>query len=266
MTGRGGLLALGSVLTALLLTAGITGTAALVARQEAVEHRVVVATAEVGIRSAGRVVVRGADRTDLRITSRLRWAFGRPAVEVVSGGGRTDLRTRCPAGHLLQCRVELLVEVPRGTSVQIRGGGVDVTDLDGPLEVASHGAAVDVRDAHDVRISASGGQVRVTRISGRVEVELRGGSLRAEQLTAQQISVDSRGGRVRVDVASPPRRVEIEARGGGVDVLLPRVEGGYDVQSSVVGGQSRVEVDSRPGSGRVVRLDSHGGRVRVAYR
>lgn len=253
-------------MTALLLAVGVTGTAAFVARQDAVEHLVVAATHEVGIRNAGPVVVRGTDRDDVRVSSRLRWAFGRPHVEVLRDGDRTDLRTSCPVGHLLQCRVELLVEVPRDTSVQIRGGGVTVSDLRGPLEIDARGAGVEVRDARDVRLSSSGGGVRATRISGRFEVELHGGGLRAEQLTSQEISVDSRGGRVWLDIAAPPSVVAVDVRGGGVDVLLPRVDGGYDVQSAVVGGRSRVEVDSTPGSDRVIRLDTRGAGVRVVYR
>lgn len=266
MTGRGALLTVGAMLTALLLAAGITGATAFVARQEAVEQLVVPATGEIGIRSAGEVVVRGTDRTDVRVSSRLRWAFGRPQVAVVRDGDRTDLRTSCPAGHLLQCRVELLVEVPRDTAVQVRADGLTASDLRGPLAVDARGAAVDVRDARAVRISSAGARVRVRRVSGRLEVQLRGGSLRAEQLTSREISIDSRGGRVWLDAAAVPRLVEVETRGGGVDVLVPRVDGGYDVRTTVLGGRSRVEVDSAPGSARVIRIDSRGARVRVDYR
>jgi hypothetical protein len=57
--------------------------------------------------------------------------------------------------------------------------------------------------------------------------------------------------------------VRASSSGGKVEVLLPRVDGGYRVDASSSGGDQVVEVPTDPASARRVTVYSSGGDARV---
>ena len=57
--------------------------------------------------------------------------------------------------------------------------------------------------------------------------------------------------------------MEASSSGGEVEVLLPRVDGGYRVDASSSGGDQVVEVPTDPASTRRVTVHSSGGDATV---
>lgn len=173
-------------------------------------------------------------------------------------------------------RTQVDVELPRRASAEVHssGGGVHVSNLQGPVKAKSSGGGVQVADIDaDVEASSSGGAVRCERVHGRVtagssgggvdvkaiggaaDLESSGGSVVAEEVGGD-VRASSSGGGVRVQEAHGT--VEAGSSGGSVKVSFAagNARGGR-VHSS--GGGVHVQVD--PGVGLEIDARSSGGSV-----
>jgi len=68
---------------------------------------------------------------------------------------------------------------------------------------------------------------------------------------------------VQLAFDTPPDRVIADSSGGGVEIGLPRVEGGYQVHADSSGGQTQTDVQTDPASPHLIDAHSSGGDVRI---
>jgi hypothetical protein len=135
---------LAMIVVALLLFAfGATTAVGLMTQHTDTRTRVLAAASTLVVDArTGDVRVRAADRTDVRLTTKVKrsvWGGGR--VRVSDEGARLRLDDRChnvPVVHG-PCGISYLLEVPRATSVRIVSGTGDVRAeyLEGAADIRS---------------------------------------------------------------------------------------------------------------------------------
>lgn len=216
----------------------------------------------------------------------------------LGGGLRSRRVTVAGSGNGTRAYADLRMLVPAGRSVTVHQGvgRVQVTNVNGRLQVRAASAAVraqgtrgsldveagsgalEVRDAQgDVAIATGSGAVTLAGIRGtRVAVEtgsgrVNGSDVRAEELTvdvgsgavelarvsAREVAVETGSGAVRMGLAADAESVEVETGSGGVDLAVPAAFGA-DVQVSTGSGGITVDV---PVTRRQARRSFFRGRI-----
>jgi DUF4097 and DUF4098 domain-containing protein YvlB len=171
-------------------------------------------------------------------------------------------------------RVQVTVEVPFDTAVDVRtsggsitlsgtkrpaklrssGGSLHVEDLGAGLDGDTSGGGVHVHDVTgDARVRSSGGSIEAARIHGSLDADTSGGSVRVEAVTGD-IKARSSGGPIHIRAASG--KVDAETSGGGADVAFAPGNGkGGRIESS--GGGITVSLDPSVG----LEIDAHAERI-----
>jgi hypothetical protein len=160
----------------------------------------------------------------------LAWRIAEPRVSGTVSEGELRLGSRCPRSVPVAsaCWVDHRVEVPRGTSVEVRVGRGSVT-LDG--------------------------------LDATVVVRTHRSPVRATAIGAHEAVVTSDGGAVALSFVDPPSRLVVASGGGDVDLELPG--GPYDLDLATSGGAAVVEIDVRPHAEPVLTVASDGGSVHL---
>ena len=214
--------------------------------------------------SGGGIRITAGDVPDIRVVAHLEYGLSAPRLREDSGPAGVHLDASC-RWFASFCSVDYEITVPAGMAVKAdsSGGSVTVQGVSGDIDTESSGGSVTVTQASgDVRARSSGGSVRVTAVTGDVDLDSSGGSIVGSGLRGDA-RADSSGGSVRLVFDSPPSSVRAGSSGGRVEVLLPRVEGGYRVDASASGGDQVVEVPTDPASTRQIVVRSSGGSARV---
>lgn len=215
--------------------------------------------------SGGDIRIVGGDVPDVRVTTTVTYGLGKPGLRQDDGPDGVHLGVSCPWWSFV-CSSSYDIVVPRRFAVQAQssGGSIEVNDVTGRLEVESSGGSITARGvAGAVRATSSGGSVRLEDVGGPVDLHSSGGSITGTGLRGAEATAESSGGGVRLQFATAPQRVEATSSGGSVDVQLPRVDGGYDVDADVSGGSQSIGVPTDPDSARKIAARSSGGSVRV---
>jgi DUF4097 and DUF4098 domain-containing protein YvlB len=216
--------------------------------------------------SGGGIRITGADVDRIEIRVLLRYGLAEPRLRQESGPDGIQLSASCPwYGFLCSTDYEVRVPTRFGVRAESSGGSVTVRAVGGRVEASSSGGSITVEDLPGaVQARSSGGSIRLADIGGAVDLQSSGGGITGDRLRGPEAVAESSGGNVRLSFDAAPRKVEARSSGGGVEVLLPRVDGGYRVDASSSGGDRRVDVPTDPASTRSVRAVSSGGDVVVA--
>jgi hypothetical protein len=215
--------------------------------------------------SGGSVRVTAADVGDIRVVSKLRYGLSAPKLRQDSGPDGVHLDASCP-WYSSWCSVDYEITIPTGMAVwaESSGGSITVRGGSGAVEVSSSGGSVTVADAAgSVRAHSSGGGVTVRGVTGTIDLDSSGGGVLGTGLRGSEAHAESSGGSVRLTFDVPPDLVSASSGGGKVEVLLPRVDGGYRVDASSSGGDQEVGVPTDPDSARKIIVHSSGGDARV---
>jgi len=215
--------------------------------------------------SGGSVRVVGGAVDEVQVVVKLRYGLGRPRVEQSSGPDEVRLSASCP-WYASFCSADYEITVPARFAVDAHssGGAVTVQAVSGAVAADSSGGGITVREAGgEVRADSSGGGITVADAAGAVNLRSSGGGITGERLRGSEARAESSGGSVRLGFATPPQVVEASSSGGGVEIRLPPVEGGYRVDASSSGGDRSVDVPTDPASSRRVNATSSGGDVRI---
>jgi hypothetical protein len=215
--------------------------------------------------SGGSVRVTAADVADIRVVSKLSYGLSAPKLRQDAGPDGVHLDASCP-WYSSWCSVDYEITVPTGMAISAEssGGSITVRGGSGAVEASSSGGSVTIADTTgSVRARSSGGSVTVRSVTGSVRLDSSGGSVLGTGLRGGEARADSSGGSVRLVFDVPPDLVQASSSGGRVEVLLPRVDGGYRVDASSSGGSQVVEVPTDPASTRRITVHSSGGSARV---
>jgi hypothetical protein len=146
------------------------------------------------------------------------------------------------------CDSEHRVKVPRGVRVVVEGddGRITASGFDTPLSLTADNGRVTVRDS-----------------SGPLELKSDNGGITAERVSAASVSARSDNGRVRLEFASVPDRVDAVSDNGGITVVLPDGATKYAVDASADNGSVSVDVPRSGASRHVVKARSDNGEIGV---
>lgn len=194
------------------------------------------------------------DDIERRVDLRMNEESGRVAVTMKRRGTVSRWFDRWQSyGNL-----RFTVHVPNQTDVSVTtsGGAVQVSRLDGEVELRTSGGRVQATDIiGNVGARTSGGAIRVDRVRGTVEAGSSGGGIEIVAV-AGNVRAGTSGGTITVESATGD--VSAETSGGGI-----RVRGvGGRVDAHTSGGP--ISVAFAPGNASGGELSTSGGGVSAA--
>lgn len=151
--------------------------------------------------------------------------------------------------------ISYTITVPAQTEarVTVGSGSVDVSAIDGPLEVSAGSGRVSVRDIRqDVRIGTGSGSVDLQGIGGRANAIVRSGSLSLSDIGGD-VSAEASSG--RINIFHVRGRVEAHGGSGGVDVS------GATQDLRATSSSGHLSVSGSPGRGSFWDIRASSGRV-----
>ena len=160
-----------------------------------------------------------------------------------------ELRGSCPLIGSMWCRVTWRIELPRGLDVEVNADndGVDVSNIDGNVVVDSDNGAVELAD-----------------VSGEININGDNGRIVGTDLSAAVVDVDTDNGRIELAFTEPTDTVNAGADNGSVEVVVPEIEGGYDITAETSNGSTDdIDVVDNPESPHKLRLETDNGSISV---
>jgi DUF4097 and DUF4098 domain-containing protein YvlB len=196
----------------------------------------------------GRVVVVGSDTEIVSLHAEISHGLRDTGFDWEVVDGVLEVEGHCPLFGSYWCDVAYRLEVPRDVDVVINSDNdrVTVSDVDG-----------------DVQINADNGRVELVRLSGMVHAETDNGRVEGDGLTSDSVTAMSDNGRVELDFADAPSFVSAETDNGSIDIALPEVEEGYNVDTQTDNGSEDVAVLDNPSSPRTVEATTDNGSITV---
>ena len=204
---------------------------------------------------SGRVTVRGADRDDVVAERTIERSLQAPTVTERIDGSTLRLEGTCTNLATFWCEVSYVLDVPRGTTVDVESGSgsLSVSSVDG-----------------DVRADSGAGSIQLDRIGGRITADSGAGSIRATELRGTVAAASSGAGSIRLQFLEAPTMVTAHAGAGSVDVEVPHGEESYRVLNTeglnlFRGKGDTVTIALDADSPRRIEVDSGAGSVKVHY-
>ena len=167
-------------------------------------------------------------------------------------GSTLELRGSCPPVSSMWCRVTYRVEVPSGLDVEVNAGDgrVEVRNIDG-----------------EVVIDSDNGAVELASLSGPIDVDGDNGRVVGSGLSSAVANVDTNNGRIDLGFTDPPDAVTVNGDNGGIELVVPEIEGGYDVTAETSNGSADdIDVVDNPESPHKLRLETDNGSIAVHVR
>jgi hypothetical protein len=164
-------------------------------------------------------------------------------------GSTLELQGSCPLIGSMWCRVTWRIEVPRGLDIEVNADNdrVDLSNIDGNVVVDSDNGAVELADVS--------GDIRVNGDNGRVV---------GTDLSAPVVAVDTDNGRIELAFTEPPDTVNASGDNGSIEILVPEIEGGYDITADTSNGSTGdIDVIDNPESPHKLRLETDNGSISV---
>jgi hypothetical protein len=200
---------------------------------------------------AGSVTVVGVDGADtVRVHARISDGLRSTGHRVTEQVAEILVEGTCPLIGSQWCEVDYTIEVPADLHVAVDGHeSITISDVDAGL------------DAHSVA-----GTVELARVSGDVTVSANQGRLEATDLRSGRVAADVNQGRVRLEFAASPRRVDVDADQGRVEIVLPDDEGVfYALETESDQGSVSDSIRQDPDSARSIRVEADQGSITITY-
>lgn len=209
----------------------------------------------------GRIAVERSDNSSLEVVA-LKSARGATPESAKDALGRVEIREEVTASGV---RIETKIE--RGSSFFNQGG----------VEVAY---TVRVPSGADMRFTTVNGGIDVTRLDGRLDVETVNGGIVARDVAGAAFEASTVNGGIEVDLLRMPERgVKLECTNGGIKLRLP-ADAKADISARVANGgidaaglpidateQSRRRLEGRlNGGGPRIEIEGTNGGIRIAPR
>jgi len=197
----------------------------------------------------GRVTVRGADTDTIDVNVELSRGLFDIDTSATVAGQEYVLSADCPPLGNEWCWARYDVVVPRDLSVVIDtdNGRVVVDGVAGTVDVGSDNGRVELDD-----------------VSGAVRVRTDNGRVIGSALASATVDVGTDNGRIELAFAAPPSTVTATSSNGHIDIALPAVDGGYNIESPRTdNGSVELGIASDPTSARLVRTETDNGDITI---
>ncbi|MCY4398961.1 MAG: hypothetical protein OXE96_06370 [Gemmatimonadetes bacterium] len=171
---------------------------------------------------AGTLAIRGRDGIgEIRVSATLcasdRDRFEELDVSLSGDRIETGYPNRNGGWGRNYARIDLVVEVPPGTSVRVEDSSGSLTiEGVGEVDLKDGSGSMQLRDVGSVVIEDGSGSLRVEGVSGDIEVEDGSGSLHIKSVTGNVVVSDGSGS-IRVEAVGGTVRID-EVGSGGVSV------------------------------------------------
>lgn len=196
----------------------------------------------------GNVTITTGPVDRVEISRRSSYGVTRPRITEELGDGLLTVRVECVGGLSVICTNDVELVVPAEVSFTIDALGVDLSDVEG-----------------DVEIDSGAGSVELARLSGEIDVNVGGGSIDAHDLRSTRVRASAGAGSVELGFVTPPEDVDATSGAGSVLVWLPPGEETYRVDADAGAGSDVVTVDTDQTSERVIRANAGAGSAEVHY-
>jgi len=172
---------------------------------------------------AGSVKVRAGSANEVTVTAELfaptQQLLDEMRVTAEREGDKVVVRTDWPELRRGR-RARLTVTVPSGSGVQAKtfGGGLDVKQTHGPVEVSTTGGSISIEAANGTADARTmGGSIRVTDHIGPVHASTKGGSIQLGGHLSDDVEATTMGGSIQIDGADKAT-VNASTSGGSIRV------------------------------------------------
>jgi hypothetical protein len=196
----------------------------------------------------GQVIVVGTDTATISLEAEISHGLRDTGFDWEVVDGVLEVEGHCPLFGSYWCDVDYRLEVPNDVDVLISSDNdrVYVSDIAG-----------------DVQINADNGRVELVRLSGTVHAETDNGRLEGDGLSSDSVTAMSDNGRVELDFVDAPSFVRAETDNGSIDIALPDVDGGYNVDTQTDNGSEDIAILDNPSSTRTVDAETDNGSITV---
>jgi hypothetical protein len=193
---------------------------------------------------AGRTEVQAGEGTTVRVDRRWRWGRA-PRTDVALEGGVLRVTGDCPRFVLGSCQTPVTVTAPPDAVVTIEngGGGVQVSGIQGGVDVQT-----------------SAGSVEVADLAGIVRIRSSAGSIRGS-VAGDDIDVRTSAGSVTLEASEPFERLAAGSSAGSIDLTVPDVV--YRVDATTSAGSTDVDVRTDRAADSEIVARSSAGSVRI---
>jgi hypothetical protein len=159
--------------------------------------------------------------------------------------------------------------------IQSKGGSIRAIDCEGKLMAESSGGSIYMNKFRgEMGLKAEGGSVRIEQFSGTLQANSSGGSMSLVDISGKTIA-EANGAAIRASFIEPLEEISLSAKGGGIDMVLPK-QSGMNIHFSgsiVVSQHQNFEGESKRslvkgtinGGGIPVSASASGGNVKVDY-
>jgi len=199
--------------------------------------------------ASGFVEIVGTDTDEIRIDAQISTGLRRTGYGWVVEGSTLRVHGTCPIIGSQWCWVKYTITVPSNVDVVVNNDDsrVTVSNIDGNVEV-----------------DADNGRVVLAGVSGTVVVSSDNGRVEGSGLSGPSADVSSDNGRVELSFTAAPERVNASSDNGSIDIALPDVEEGYNVDMNTDNGsEDLIGVANDPTSGRTVIARSDNGSITI---
>ncbi|HEY0640351.1 MAG TPA: DUF4097 family beta strand repeat-containing protein [Pseudonocardiaceae bacterium] len=179
----------------------------------------------------GEVTLTTSDDDVVRVTRITEAGRRDPDYAETPNGDGDRLAADCPEGFLSSvCEVDYEVAVPAGLAV---------------------------------RIDTSSGDIRVNGVEGTLTVNTSSGSITAEEIRSDEVTLDSSSGGISLIFADEPTTsVKIDSSSGDVRVQLPS-NGSYNVNADSSSGDVNIGVNDDPNGSTPVDASTSSGNIDI---
>jgi DUF4097 and DUF4098 domain-containing protein YvlB len=261
----GGLIAIVAIVCSAIQVAGWTVRAVERSTHETIPGPVRELRIDAG---KGDVALVPASGKDVTIDGRVKSALRKPRLRVEVDGSDVRVKSGCTDIVLWHCSARIVVGVPAGTAVRVKGHSGDITaaGLDGAVELRTHSG--DVRAdglIGTVRLKTASGDVVARNLSGATELESASGDVLGSGLGGATVRAHTASGDVVLRFSSPPTNADASTASGDVFVSVPPGEESYRVDADTKSGDSHIGIRTDPAATRVLRARTHSGDTVVSY-
>jgi hypothetical protein len=247
---RGLWLALGAVITAVLIVGGAFQLVTAAVVNEADESLAMVRVSRVVVDvDAGSIEVRGGDRDAVVGVRHVERSFGRPTIDESVSDDTLFIRSRCDHLIVNRCSVSYALDVPRAVAVEAhsRAGHVTVTGIDG-----------------DVRAGSDAGSVTGDDIGGHLQLTSRAGRIEGARLRSETAEAETSAGRVTLAFTTAPLQVTARSSVGNIDIEVPDDGEAYRVAADSSVDESQIQVPTDAQARRRIDATTSAGAIRIA--
>jgi DUF4097 and DUF4098 domain-containing protein YvlB len=264
------LIAVGALLTVLMIAGGAFSLASFAARKTTVKNVSFKDAKTIRLdSSSGSVSIRGGDGPSVTGSRKVVRSFTKPSVrETVSEDGVLLLRTRCGGFLAVNCEVNYTLNAPKGVRIegQTSGGSIKLIEVVGDVDVKSSAGGITAQKMGGaLKLDSSAGSVRVEGASGPLDLSSSAGGVTVIGATSETVKADSSAGSVNITFVRAPMTVDAESSAGGVKIVVPEDSEAYRVDASTSAGDSTIEIKTDPKSKRAIKVRSSAGNVSVKY-